>query len=305
MIIDFKEIPLPNAGSGEQDLFELFARDIFESRGFEILQHPGRGNDDKKDIIVKETVSGLISSHDVKYLVSCKHKAHSGRAVGNSEELDIIGRIRNNGCNGFIGFYSTIASSALQREVECLKENNRGENFKIDLLDSQRVWSLLFESPNFEEIFKRYCPKSYYRFLQQEIVSGIYRTRPRVSCCECDKDLCEYFDGVVVFESQIFGEPKKIISIRFFCHECCPSEFGRNTYTYKHDLLDYTNPKRFLFHTMEDIKFIWKYNEYMSLDVFRIWNIFTRSMFYFVSRKISMPPENEKLLRMDLEKYHL
>ena len=39
-ILNFKEIPQANKNSGEQDLFELFARDFFEYLGYKIIFDP-------------------------------------------------------------------------------------------------------------------------------------------------------------------------------------------------------------------------------------------------------------------------
>ena len=52
MILDFKEIPQANLGSGLQDTFELFARDFLSYLGYRIIQDPDRGADGKKDLIV-------------------------------------------------------------------------------------------------------------------------------------------------------------------------------------------------------------------------------------------------------------
>ena len=47
MILDFKEIPEANRGTGLQDTFELFARDFLAFMGFRIVQDPDRGADGK------------------------------------------------------------------------------------------------------------------------------------------------------------------------------------------------------------------------------------------------------------------
>jgi len=41
-VIDFNEIPRANSGVGDQDTFELFARDFFEALGLEIISDPNR-----------------------------------------------------------------------------------------------------------------------------------------------------------------------------------------------------------------------------------------------------------------------
>lgn len=81
MLIDFKEIPKANEGSGLQDTFELFARDFLEDYGYLIVQEPDRGADGKKDIIVKESRKGIAGVTEKLWLVSCKHYIHSGKSV--------------------------------------------------------------------------------------------------------------------------------------------------------------------------------------------------------------------------------
>jgi len=72
MILDFKEIPQANKGDGRQDTFELFSRDFFEILGYEIIQHPDRGADGKKDLIICESRVGISGVSQIKWLVSCK-----------------------------------------------------------------------------------------------------------------------------------------------------------------------------------------------------------------------------------------
>ena len=54
-IIDFKEIPKANVANGNQDVFELFAREFFHALGFFVLEDPDRGQDGGRDIIISES----------------------------------------------------------------------------------------------------------------------------------------------------------------------------------------------------------------------------------------------------------
>ena len=49
MILDFKEIPPANGSDGDQDKFELFAREYIEAIGLEIVSGPDRGQDGGRD----------------------------------------------------------------------------------------------------------------------------------------------------------------------------------------------------------------------------------------------------------------
>src|SRR5436190_918688 len=94
MLLDFTDIPEAHKGGGQQNSFEQFARDFLREYGFKIEQHPGEGVDFGKDLIVSEIRKG-VSENETKFLwlVSCKHKAHSGNSVGISEESDPKGRV--------------------------------------------------------------------------------------------------------------------------------------------------------------------------------------------------------------------
>lgn len=103
MVVDFKEIPQANVPNGEQDTFELFSRDFLEYLGFQIISNPDRGADGGNDLIVEETLNGVIGNEKRRFLVSCKHYAHNGKSVGTEDETNISDRVKQHGCDGFIG----------------------------------------------------------------------------------------------------------------------------------------------------------------------------------------------------------
>ncbi|MES2656601.1 MAG: restriction endonuclease [Bacteroidota bacterium] len=160
MIIDFKEIAKANRGGGQQDTFEQFARDFFLALGYKIDTHPGRGADGGKDLIVSEKRSGISNNETLfRWLVSCKHYAHSNRAVSINDEIDIKGRVDQHNCNGFLGFYSTIPSSPLNEKLDSLMGNN------YDILDSRKIEKeLLVHSPKRQQLIIQYFPDSYTKY---------------------------------------------------------------------------------------------------------------------------------------------
>lgn len=172
--INFKEIPQANTGEGNQDTFELLARDFLFVLGYKIEEGPSRGPDGGKDLIVLEPMSGILSSTNRKWLVSCKHFAHSGKSVGTNDEVDIIVRVEKSSCDGFMAFYSTIPSSTLQDTLTKLKDR-----MAIEVLDGAKIEHFLVNDQNLEKVAARYFPVSYrnerkreveYNF-QQEIAS--------------------------------------------------------------------------------------------------------------------------------------
>ena len=111
-VLDFKEIAEAK-GSSDPDSFELFARDFLKHLGFKTISHPNRGQDEGSDLIVEELRTGPGGETTIRWLVSCKHYAHSGRSVKPGDEPNIRERVETQNANGFMGFYSTLASSGL------------------------------------------------------------------------------------------------------------------------------------------------------------------------------------------------
>ena len=137
MILDFKEIPEAHIAGGKQDTFEMFARDFFEELGFNIIEGPDRGADGGRDLIIEEERNGLLGKTNIRWLVSCKHKAHSGRSVTDKDDSNIKDRMERNKAGGFIGFYSTLPSSSLQKTIQ----NSLEEKGKI--FDREKIENMI------------------------------------------------------------------------------------------------------------------------------------------------------------------
>jgi hypothetical protein len=194
MILDFKEIPKANTGKGDQDTFELFARDFLEILGFEIIQHPDRGADGKKDLIVQESRHGISGVTKIKWLVSCKHHAHSGKSVSDNDEPNILDRISVHECDGFIGFYSTLPSTSLGKNFEGLKKKTN-----IDSYDRERIEKILLESPQGLRLASRYFSKSYENYkIENPKPAKIFADDSSIHCEYCNEDLIKSRNGIFV-----------------------------------------------------------------------------------------------------------
>lgn len=152
MLMDFKEIPKANSGDGDQDTFELFARDFLQQIGYVIAEDPARGADGGKDLVV-------ISAGDeqnLRWLVSCKHFAHSGKAVGAGDEINVVERTLSKGCKGFLGFYSTLPSESLMTTL-------RGLTYLVShrIFDREKIESLIIGYHKRQSLMMRYFPESY------------------------------------------------------------------------------------------------------------------------------------------------
>lgn len=194
MILDFKEIPQANEGSGLQDTFELFSRDFFEILGYKIIQQPDRGADGKKDLIIQETRTGLSGTTKIKWLVSCKHYAHSGKSVSDTNEQNIIDRITAHNCDGFIGFYSTLPATSLAKNLDRLKKSKHIQSF-----DKEKIEKILLETPQGLKLAGRYFPISLEKYIvENPKPAKIFAEELSINCEYCNKNLLESKAGIFV-----------------------------------------------------------------------------------------------------------
>lgn len=220
-ILDFKEIAQANLTNGLQDTFEMFARDFFLMLGFEIKDGPDRGQDGGRDLIISEKREGIIGDTELDWLVSCKHKAHSGSAVQSNDEIDIKGRVESFGAQGFIGFYSTIISSPLGRSLEGLKRH-----FDVKVFDREIIEKMILENPKGKTIAKRYFPISFSKWEEDHPKpANIFSEYEPLYCQSCGKDLLPQGDGIIVFKE----DPKTEIYVAFLwcCKGKCDQDLKR------------------------------------------------------------------------------
>lgn len=254
-LIDFKEIPQANIANGYQDTYELFAREFFEGLRFKIDVNPDRGQDGGRDLIIIENRLGILDTTHIRWLVSCKHMAHSGSSVKCSDEEDISDRIKMHNCQGFIGFYSTIVSAPLGRKLEGLKKD-----FEIQIFDNEKIERILLESIILEPLISRFFPISYNKHSLKE-PSNLLTEYVPLKCNKCGRDLLhrnvlEDYDGVVVFVEDIeFYEsnyPKtKFVDIYCACKGTCDEDLEDYHFKLGHtngweDISDLIIPYKFL-----------------------------------------------------------
>jgi Restriction endonuclease len=157
--LDFNEIAPAHEG-GDRDQFELFARDFLEAEGFEIVRGPDRGPDAGRDLIVLERRQGPGGVSELKWLVTCKHKAGSGSAVSHTDELNLRDRIETHGCRGLIAFYSTVPSSTLATHLAALEPQ-----YELLIYDRERIETRLLADPKGRTLAARYFPVSFQKWI--------------------------------------------------------------------------------------------------------------------------------------------
>lgn len=298
-VLDFKNIPEAN-GTDTPDTFELFARDFLGYLGYTILENPSRGADGGKDLIVQETRMGISGSTNIKWLVSCKHYAYSGRSVNPNDEQNITDRIQQHNCDGFIGFYSTLSSSGLMNRLSNLENRFLFQVFDASLIESKLICNL-----EGELLAKRYFRESMNTFLiENPRPIQLFKDIPELHCEICNKELINnesIRDSIIVFFYEYTPEPyhKKYIKITTCCKGECDNILEKkiNLISGWEDLSDLKSPFIYLRHV---IGFINDLNlpttSHTDEAVESLKTIFIR-LFPYVSRELNT---HDKKLTQDL-----
>lgn len=229
--LDLKEIPPANTGDGDQDTFEQFSRDFFDLLGYRVVEGPDRGADGGRDLIAEETRTGPGGETTIRWLVSCKHYAHSGKSVSPSDEQDIKDRLAAHRCSGFIGFYSTIPSAGL-----CAKLKPELIAAEVQVFDARRIESALAASDSGIRLASRYFPKSIGRMgRRDEGPVVIFSGAAELACMNCGKDLLLPGNlGVVILWLRRANESCTTVKhyeriywcCKGYCDQVLESEFG-------------------------------------------------------------------------------
>jgi hypothetical protein len=220
MLLNFREIPKANEGSGLQDTFELFARDFLEDFGYKVIQNPDRGADGRKDIIVEETRQGVGGVTIKKWIVSCKHFAHSGSSVNQDDEPDILDRVKTHKCDGFIGFYSTLPAVSLSNKLLGLFDK-----IEYQVFDREKIEKRLLESVSGNKLAQRYFPQSYKNYSKENPSPvNLFSDQTSIHCENCGKDLLKSKEGIFVAleaRPKDYNKPDHTMGIYFSCKGRC------------------------------------------------------------------------------------
>jgi hypothetical protein len=236
-VLDFCEIAEAHLASGHQDRFELFARDFLEYFGYTIAEGPSRGADGGKDLIVLDVRKGVGGETNVRWLVSCKHKAHSKKSVTIEDELNIIERVRAHNCTAFLGFYSTLPSSALATRFDALRKE-----IETNWFDHEQIECRLLRSSAGLELARRYFPKSLDAWGNANPrPPKIFDETEPLKCDYCEKILLDpatdlypqVRNSIITFWKQ--GDPEnaynyetQIVDIYWSCKGNCDRQLGHS-----------------------------------------------------------------------------
>lgn len=148
MAINYKKLDV----NGED--FELLCRDVLESYDALIVSEPTRGPDQKKDLVIEITSNDALgNSEKTKYLVQCKHKAHGGRSVLESEIGDFRSACLLHKTEGYFLITSTIASVTVANNLNAEKESG---SLKVIIWDGKKLEGKIESSPSSSQIIEKY-----------------------------------------------------------------------------------------------------------------------------------------------------
>lgn len=148
-MINFKEL------SQDGTDFELLMRDLLQRQGLEVYWS-GKGPDGGKDLICIEKTTGLFRSAIKRWVVQCKHKAHSGNSVGLEDIVDIRGVCDANKASGYMLACTTQPSSSLITRFEDIEASC---GISIAFWDGRKIERELMKPQNWD-ITEQYFPES-------------------------------------------------------------------------------------------------------------------------------------------------
>lgn len=117
-MLDFKEL------STSGDEFELLIRELLYNKGLEVYWS-GKGADGGRDLVCVEKNRSYFKNTSKKWLIQCKHNAHSGKSVGLSDLDNIVDSCEEHGATGYLLVCSTYPSSAVVRRLEQIQSNGK------------------------------------------------------------------------------------------------------------------------------------------------------------------------------------
>jgi len=184
----------------------------------DIEEGPDRGPDSGRDLVIAEKRMGLLGSGQHRWLVSCKHLAHSNKSVSIRDEPDILGRVRRFKADGFIGFYSTIPSAELNRTLQ-----NYKKEINVIVYDAALIERMLLNNPDLKEVFERFFPHSFKEY--RKVSHTPYKISDScvgLFCNVCNKDLLKDRDGIVEIAEQLTNDNKiHIVDMYWACRGKC------------------------------------------------------------------------------------
>lgn len=150
-MLNFKEL----AQDGQD--FELLVREILFRAGFHVVWS-GRGADGGRDLVCTDTHQTILGIDQKKWLIQCKHFAHSGRSVGVADLDDIVTSAVQHKCTGYLLACSTFPSSAVVQRLEGIAAN-ADSRMSTNYWDAVQIERQL-ATPQMWRVAQRFFPDS-------------------------------------------------------------------------------------------------------------------------------------------------
>jgi hypothetical protein len=150
-MLNFQELP-PDG----QD-FELLVREIMFREGFHV-EWSGRGADGGRDLVCTESRRTILGTTSTRWLVQCKHFAHSGKSVGIGDLDDIVSSAAQHKCSGYLLACSTVPSSGVVQRLEAISANQE-LRLTTNFWDAVQIERML-ATPLMWRIAQRFFPKT-------------------------------------------------------------------------------------------------------------------------------------------------
>lgn len=115
-MIDFSELP----DDGQQ--FELLIRELLFRKGFSVYWS-GKGADGGRDLICIERRGSFFLPDEKRWLIQCKHNAHSRKSVGIGDLDNIVDSCQHHQCHGYLLACTTHPSSGVVQRLESITNN--------------------------------------------------------------------------------------------------------------------------------------------------------------------------------------
>jgi hypothetical protein len=155
-ILDFNELSDPDSRSPPGEDFEGLIRELGKQLGLR-PDWTGRGSDQGRDLFFTEQRGGALGLSEVRWLVSCKDKARSGRSVTEQDAGSISDKLRQHKAHGFLLATTTTASTGLKAMLDGI---NVDGTFTTVVWDKHELENLLLKETHVD-LVKRYLPSSY------------------------------------------------------------------------------------------------------------------------------------------------
>ncbi|MBN9436948.1 restriction endonuclease [Bosea sp. (in: a-proteobacteria)] len=158
-VLDFKELSSSRSGSPAGEDLEGLVRELGKRLGLN-PEWAGRGADQGRDLFFVEHRRGPLGSRGMRWLVSCKDFANSGRSVSETDAGSVSDKVAQHRADGFLLATTTTASAGLKAMLDGI--HAKGE-VETRVWDRHELENLLLQDAHID-LVKRYLPESYSAF---------------------------------------------------------------------------------------------------------------------------------------------